>query len=110
MLPQVNDTAKIQYTQKQLEYCTQNEYNLWTYFVAQKLLYTTNHVEIMKYTGEGPFTSAISKECPPRIAYWVGWQIVRQYMQNNPDVTLEQLMKQDDAQVILSQSKYKPKK
>jgi len=110
LLPGVNDTIKMQYTQKQLEYCIQNEFNVWSYFAAQKLLYTTDQAEIMKYTAEGPFTSALSKESAPRIGYWIGWQLVRQYMKNNPDVTLEQLMKQDDAQLILSKSKYKPGK
>jgi gliding motility-associated lipoprotein GldB len=110
MLPDVNDTIKMQYTQKQLDYCIQNEFNIWTYFIAQKLLYTTDRAEIMKFTGEGPFTSALSKEAPPRIGYWIGLQIVRQYMKNNPDVTLEQLMNETDAQKILAKSKYKPKK
>ena len=110
MFPDMQDSIKIQYTQKQLDYAIQNEYNLWTYFVAQKVLYTTNHAEILKYTSDGPFSSAISKDCPPRIAYWIGWQIVRQYMRNNPDITPEELMKQTDAQIILSKSKYKPKK
>jgi gliding motility-associated lipoprotein GldB len=109
LLPEVNDSLKIQYTQKQLEYCTQNEFNVWSYFVAQKLLYTTNQAEIVKFTSEGPFTSAFSKDSPPRIGYWIGWQIVRQYMKNNPNITVEQLMQQNDAQQLLAKSKYKPK-
>lgn len=106
----LQDSLKIQYTQKQMEYCDQNEFNVWSYFVAQKLLYTTNQSEIKKFTSEGPFTSAFSKEAPPRIGYWIGWQIVRQYMENNPEITLKQLMENDDAQLLLSKSKYKPKK
>jgi len=110
LLPTVSDTLKIQYTSAQMDYCTQNEYNVWSYFVAQKVLYTTNQADIMKYTADGPFTSALSKESAPRIGYWLGWQIVRQFMKNNPETTLEQLMAMEDAQLILSQSKYKPKK
>lgn len=110
LIPDVHDSLKIQYTQNQLDYCTQNEFNVWSYFVAQKMLYTTNHAEINKFTSEGPFTSAFSKEAPPRIAYWIGWQIVRQYMSNNPEVTIEQLMNMNDAQQLLAKSKYKPKK
>lgn len=110
LLPDVHDSLKIQYTAQQLDYCKQNEFNLWSYFAAQKLLYTTDHAEIMKYTSEGPFTSAFSKDAPPRIAYWVGWQIIRQYMKNNPDITLAELMKEQDAQKILTKAKYKPVK
>ncbi len=110
LLPDVNDTLKIRYTQPQLEYCLQNEFNVWSYFAAQKLIYTTDQSEIMKFTSEGPFTTALSKESAPRIGYWIGWRIVRQYMHNNPKITLEQLMKETDAQQILLKSKYKPKK
>jgi len=110
VMPNVADTIKTQYTQLQMEYCIQNEFNIWSYFTAQKMLYTSDQTEIMKYTSDGPFTSAFSKNAPPRIAYWVGWQIVRQYMKNNPDITLEQLMNETDAQKILSKAKYKPGK
>jgi hypothetical protein len=110
LLPNVQDTLKVQYSQKQMDYCNQNEFNVWSYFAAQKMLYTTDQTEIMKFTSEGPFTSALSKEAPPRIGYWIGWQIVRQYMDHNPTVTVEQLMKENDAQQILSKAKYKPRK
>ncbi len=110
LLPDVNDTLKLKYSQKQIEYCTQNEFNIWSYFAAQKLLYTTDQAEIMKYTADGPFTSALSKESAPRIGYWIGLQIIKQYMNNNPDITLQQLMKETNAQQILTKAKYKPKK
>jgi hypothetical protein len=110
LLPNVEDTIKAQYSQKQMDYAVQNEFNIWSYFAAQKIVYTTDQAEIMKYTADGPFTSALSKESAPRIGYWVGWQIVKQYMDHNPDVTLEQLMKENDAQKILTKAKYKPHK
>lgn len=110
LLPGVSDTLKMQYTQKQMNYCIQNEFNVWSYFAAQKLLYTTDQAEIMKFTSEGPFTSALSKESAPRIGYWIGWQLVKQYMKNNPEITIEALMKENDAQHILTKAKYKPGK
>jgi hypothetical protein len=110
LMPTVADTIKIQFSGSQMGYCTQNEFNIWSYFTAQKLLYTTDRAEIMKYTSDGPFTSALSKESPPRIAYWTGWQIIKQYIENNPETSLEQLMKETNAQKILITAKYKPRK
>ncbi|HEY0030682.1 MAG TPA: hypothetical protein VGC65_07985 [Bacteroidia bacterium] len=110
LLPGTPDSLKIQYSALQMDYCQQNEFNVWSYFAAQKLLYTTDQAEIMKYTSDGPFTSALSKEAPSRIGHWMGWQIVRQYMKNNPDVTMKDLMNEVDAQKILTKSKYKPGK
>ncbi len=110
LLPNTPDSLKIHYSNPQLQYCKQNEFNIWSYFAAKKLLYTTDQSEIIKFTSEGPFTSALSKEAPPFIGYWVGWQIVRKYMQHNPDVTVEQLIKESDAQKILLKANYKPLK
>jgi hypothetical protein len=110
LLPSVNDTLKIHYTEKQMDYCVQNEFNIWSYFAAQKLLYTTDQAEIMKFTADGPFTSALSKESAPRIGYWIGWQIVRQYMKMNPEISIEQMIQEQDAQQILIKAKYKPGK
>lgn len=110
LLPNIPDSLKIQYSIAQMNYCDQNEFNVWSYFAAQKLLYTTDQAEIMKFTSDGPFTSALSKEAPPRIGHWIGWQLVRQYMKNNPEITLQDLMNESDAQLILAKSKYKPEK
>ncbi|MBI2271879.1 MAG: hypothetical protein HYU69_16175 [Bacteroidetes bacterium] len=109
LLPELNDTVKMGYTQKQLEWCEQNEYNMWAYFVQKKVLYISNPGEIIKYTGEGPFTSAFNKESPARVGTWIGWHIVRAYMNNHPEVSLEELMKDNDAQKLLTRSKYKPR-
>jgi len=110
LLPAVNDTIKIGYTSNQMEWCNRNEYNMWAYFVQKKLLYSSDPAEVNKYISEGPFTSAFSKESPARVGIWVGWQIVRAYMDRHPNVSLEDLMNESDSQKILSASKYKPAK
>ncbi len=108
LLPATNDTIKMGYSQKQLKWCRENEYNMWAYFVQKKIFYLSDPVEMVKYTGDGPFTSAFNKESPSRVGIWIGWQIIRSYMDHHPKETLEDLMNEKDAQAILSQSKYKP--
>ena len=108
LLPNANDSMIIGYTSAQMKYCKENEKNLWGYFAEKNRLYENNLKTVQELTSDGPFTGAISKECPPRIAMWIGWQIVRSYMKNNKDVTLEQLMNEKDSQKILSKSKYRP--
>lgn len=108
LLPQANDTLLAHYTGRQMDYCREYEKNLWGYFVKDNKLYDNDLKIIAEYTNDGPFTAAISKECPPRIGMWIGWQIVRSYMEKNTGVTLEQLMQEKDAQKILARSKYKP--
>jgi hypothetical protein len=108
VLPFAEDSVKIGYTSAQMDYCKQYKKNLWAHFSEKDRLFKNDLKELAPYVSEGPFTSAIGKQCPPRIAMYVGWQIVRSYMDKNPKVTLEQLMEQKDANLILSKSKYKP--
>jgi hypothetical protein len=108
LLPQAADSLIIGYSNKQLKICKENEKNYWSYFAEKNRLYENNLNTIRELTSEGPFTAAISKECPPRIAMWIGWQIVKSYMKNNKEVTLSQLMEETNAQKLLSKSKYRP--
>lgn len=106
-LPNLEDSIKIQYSTAQMQYCKNFKKNLWAYFTEKNRLYNSDLKELAPFVSDGPFTSEISKECPPRIAAYVGWQVVRSYMNKNPNVTVDQLMK-TDAQIVLSKSKYKP--
>lgn len=108
LLPHENDSLLIGYTKNQMAYCKTYEKNIWGYFAEKNRLYENSLQTVRELTTDGPFTGAISKECPPRIAMWVGWQIVKSYMKNNKGVTLEQLMAETDAQKILNKSKYRP--
>ncbi len=108
LLPQVQDSVKMGYTAEQMKYCTTYENKLWGFFAKDNKLFDNDLKLVSEFTSDGPFTRAISKECPPRIAMWLGKQIIKSYMKNNSKVTLEELMNEKDAQKILSKSKYKP--
>ncbi|MFO0321327.1 MAG: hypothetical protein ACK504_02750 [Bacteroidota bacterium] len=108
LLPNVHDSLKFGYTTKQLITCKQYEKNYWGFFVKDNKLFDNDLKIISEFTSDGPFTRAISNECPPRIAMWLGRQIVKSYMEHNDKVTLNDLMNETDAQKILSKSKYKP--
>ncbi|WP_375579539.1 gliding motility lipoprotein GldB [Marivirga tractuosa] len=108
-IPCTPDSLLIGYTAKEIEDINKNEHIIWANFLENDLLYETSHFMKNKFLGERPKTFEISQQCPGRIGIWVGWQIVKSYMRNNPDVSLQELMQNTDAQQIFSQSKYKPK-
>lgn len=108
LLPNTQDSILIAYSTKQMKYCKEYEKKLWGYFAEKNRLYENNLKTLRELTSEGPFTGAISSDCPPRIAMWVGWQIVKSYMKNSKELSLEDLMNEKDAQKILSKSKYRP--
>jgi len=111
ILPDVGDTTKIGYTTTQLKWCEDFKAKIWAYFLDENLLYETDYPKIQKYFTEAPFTPGLGEknESAPKLAVWTGWQIVREYMDKHPEVTLPQLMAEKDAQKILNQSKYRPK-
>lgn len=107
-MPETADSIKIGFTQKQLDWCKKNEENMWKYFIENKILFSTDPSEYSKFFTDGPFTSSFKGDSPARVGYWVGWQIVRNFMSKNPDITINQLIEEKDAQKILNKSKYKP--
>jgi uncharacterized protein YjaZ len=54
------------------------------------------------------FYLEIDNESPGRVGQWIGWQIVRSFMQNNK-VSMQEMIKMD-AKELFEKSKYKPKK
>ena len=108
LMPDEQDSIKIGFSKKQLDWCIGNENNMWGYIIKNKFLYSNDITTVTKFTGEGPFTTGFVKESPGRTGVWIGWRIVRKYMDENQKVTLEQLMREADAQKILADSKYKP--
>lgn len=108
LIPDAHDSIVIGYSTPQMAYCKANEKNIWGFMAEKNRLYENNMRTVQELTGEGPFTSAISKDCPPGIAKWIGWQIVKSYMENNENVSMEELMNEKDPQKILSKSKYRP--
>lgn len=107
--PYVHDSIKIAYTTRQYGWAQKFQGNVWAFFLEHNLLYSKDIMKIQKFITEAPFTSTFSRNSAPRIGQFIGWQIVRQYMLNNPDVQLTQLFYEIDSQKILKLSKYKPK-
>lgn len=107
--PEMHDSLKIDYTSAQMQFVVNNESNVWSHLLEDRKLYATDPLEIVKYMNEGPFTSGLPREAPARLGEFAGWMIVRKFMENN-DVSLQALMGMDDAQEILTKSKYKPER
>jgi uncharacterized protein YjaZ len=111
LLPTTSDAEKIGYTPAQITWCTENEGYIWRYFMEEKLIYSTDSKLANRFINLAPFSKfylEIDNESPGRVGTWIGWQIVRSFMENN-EVNLSDLM-QIDAKEIFNKSKYKPKK
>jgi len=108
VLPEYNDTLKIGFTDEEMKWCESNDKQMWDYLIDNKLLFSTDYKVINQHISPAPFTPGYPTDSPGRASVWLGWQIVRAYMQRNPKVTVSDLMYDSDYQKILSQSRYEP--
>lgn len=108
LLPQYPENLLFGFTDDQMRFCRNNEERMWTTLVEQKLLFTSNNLEINKYMGEAPFTSGFTQESPGRAAVWLAYRIVASYMHHHPQTTLAELMQQTDYIALLNGSRYRP--
>ena len=108
MCPDLPDSIIMGYSSKQLKWCIKNESKMWGYLIEKKMLYNYERLTLQKYVGEAPFTNTFSNESPGRTGSWLGWRIVCSFMNKNPKVTLNELVRNNNAQTILTHSGYFP--
>ncbi len=96
------------YSEEQLEWLENNEVEIWAFIIAQDIMYESDQKKIGKLLAEGPTTPGMPSASPGNVGTWVGWRMVQKYMQENPKVTLPELMNMKDGQEVLRGSKYKP--
>ncbi|MEX2379594.1 MAG: hypothetical protein WD530_02555 [Vicingaceae bacterium] len=109
-LQDTEDHVFMNYSKEDLSWCETNEDQIWFHFIEMELLHTSENNQIRKYMGDAPFIAGFPEGSPGRVGQWVGWQIVSAYMEKNKHISLAQLMQTQDADLILQQSNYKPKK
>jgi hypothetical protein len=108
MLSETPDSVLLAFSPGELKWCKDNEEKIWSLFIEKKMLFSTDPSHYIKFLGEAPKSSGFPEEAPDRIGVWVGWQIVKKYMDKNTDLSLPQLIAEKDALKILEQSGYKP--
>jgi gliding motility-associated lipoprotein GldB len=108
-LPCKADSLIIGYSAEEMKLVLENQEVIWANLIENELLYETSHFLKNKFVGESPNVAEISDKCPGRIGAWIGWEIVKKYMEKNADVSMTDLMKEKDAHMIFQKSGYKPR-
>lgn len=108
LLPEADENILLGYTAEQLKWMENNEAELWKLIIDNKVLYETDALIKGSYLNDGPFTLPFSRESPGRGGVFFGYKIVESYMKHNRTITPLQLILQNDAQIILTKSKYRP--
>ena len=108
MLPCIPDSTLIWYTDEEIRGARENEKLIWARFLEDQILFSTNVLDKKNYLGDRPATIQVGEKCPGRIGQWVGWQIVKAYMDEHSEKSLPELMSMADARALFKNSNYKP--
>lgn len=112
VIPFKAENERISYTEKQINWAKNNEASIWSYFVERELLFSTSAKLPSRFINPAPFSKFyledIDSESPGKIGQYMGWQIVKAYMQHNDTLLKDMLIM--NAEDIFNKSKFKPKK
>ena len=112
LMPLANDALKMGYSQDQIDWAWANEEPIWRNFIEQEHLYSTDSELRLRFLESAPFSKfgleLIDNESPGRVGQFIGWQIVRAFMDKN-EITVQQML-QIPAEDIFKKANYKPSK
>ncbi len=110
-LPDVSEALLLNYTEEQLKWSQENEEEIWKFFVEKEYLYSTDKELKLRFLDPAPFSKfylVSDNESPGRIGQWLGYQIVKAYMQKYV-VPLPELIGTTPEEIFIK-SNYKPKR
>ena len=109
MLVNISLEDKFRFTKSQIDWVIKNEASIWEFLVHEDMLFSKKEMEFRSFVNYAPFAKGMPQEAPGRVAYYIGYKIVNEYMNNN-EIDIEELMYLTDSRKFLQESKYKPTK
>ena len=109
--PDEKDFIRYRSTKDKLVWANENERNIWSFFIENDFLFSTQNDLKSRFILFAPFSKFnldIDKQSPGSIGKWLGYKIVNSYMKNN-NVDVKSLLNEDYYEIFIK-SKYKPKK
>ena len=85
---------------------------IWRYFIERQILYKTDPDLVQRLLEPAPFSKfylELDNESPGRVGRWIGWQIVKSFMDQKSETSTQELLRMP-AQKLFNLSKYKPKR
>lgn len=104
--PRLEKELIIRYSKEEYDYAVASEYNIWQYLVDMNWIYSNDIKVILRFFEEAPTTVGIDNS-PGRLGQFIGWQMVKSFMEKNQDITIEELVFETNEAKILKA--YKPK-
>lgn len=111
MLPDATDANKIGYSEQDVAWAKENEAQIWSYFVENEMLFSSDSKLFARFTAAAPFSKfylEIDNQSPGRLGQYIGWQIVRAFAEKTDKDVLSVLT--TESEEIFKIANYKPKR
>ena len=105
MLPELEDHLKMRYTEEEYDFSLASENDVWLFIMDMNWVYSTDMKVGLRFFEEAPTTVGIDGS-PGRLGQFMGWQMMRQYMEKNPELTVADLIAETNSAKFLKT--YKP--
>ena len=82
-------------TQEQFEFLENNSKQMWQELAGRRMLYDTDPALINRMIASAPTSPLLGGKAPGRAGRYIGYAIVRAYLDKHPDTSLRQLLSPD---------------
>lgn len=106
IMENTSDRVVLNYTSDQIEWCKRQEYEIWKFFLEKELIFSHEGMEVDKMMSDGPFTPGMPPESPGGVGNYIGYQMVKSYMDKNKNATMVDLINMKNDRELLNN--YKP--
>jgi uncharacterized protein YjaZ len=106
LLPHYPDSMLIFYRAREMAWAQRFEQDIYKDLSPD--LFSTDFLKHQTYLSERPFTGEIAAGSAPRLGEFIGWQVVRAYLDKNPNISMAQLVTTQDFEALFKASAYKP--
>ena len=89
IFPRINEYVLLGYSDKQAQWCKENEAEIWKQLIGKKHLFNTESMLINKYIEPAPFVSVLHQDAPGRLGRWIGLQIIKAYANEKKKEAIE---------------------
>ena len=103
-LPNLSKATLLRYTEEEYTWAKENEGDFWRYLVEKNVFFKHDQKIAVNIFNEGPFTPGlpVEEKSPARLGHYLGWKIVKSYMDEHPEISLEKLLLVDYKEVLKS--------
>jgi hypothetical protein len=102
--PKMEKALILRYFPEEYDWAISNEKEFWNFLVAQNSLFKRDYKMALNIFSDGPFTSGlpIEEKAPPRLGQFLGWRVVKKFMDDNPKISIKELIALDFKTILKS--------